>query len=198
MNEKDLNFRPISIDRMVEAVEAVRNRLLKATAALRDAGVEYAVVGGNAVAVWVSRVDRSAVRNTQDVDILVRRADFDQLKAALEAAGFVYRQILGVECFLDHLDAHPRDSVHILFAGEKVRESYLLPSASVEERESGGEFDVIQLEALVRMKLTSFRLKDRVHLMDMIEVGMVDANWIGKFPTELGERLQELIDNPDG
>lgn len=44
----------------------------------------------NAVAAWVSRVDESAVRNTQDVNILLRRADFDRAKKALEAAGFVH------------------------------------------------------------------------------------------------------------
>jgi hypothetical protein len=35
------------------------------------------VAGGNAVAAWVATVDPSAVRNTQDVDILLRRADLD-------------------------------------------------------------------------------------------------------------------------
>ena len=61
---------PFSLDRMVRAVEKVRERLLRATAALEKAGVPYAVAGGNAVAVWVTRVDESAVRNTRDVDIL--------------------------------------------------------------------------------------------------------------------------------
>jgi hypothetical protein len=70
---------------MIEAVQAVRERALRATAALERAGIPYAVAGGNAVAAWVSRVDRAAVRNTQDVDILVRRADFYAVKAALEA-----------------------------------------------------------------------------------------------------------------
>jgi hypothetical protein len=53
---------PFSLDRMVRAVEKVRERLLRATAALEAAGIPYAVVGGNAVASWVSRVDESAVR----------------------------------------------------------------------------------------------------------------------------------------
>ena len=54
---------------MERAVEKVRQRLLRAASALEQAGVPYAVVGGNAVAAWVSRVDEAAVRNTQDVDI---------------------------------------------------------------------------------------------------------------------------------
>jgi hypothetical protein len=57
---------------MVRAVEKVRERLRRATAALEGAGIPYAVVGGNAVASWVARVDEAAVRNTQDVDILLK------------------------------------------------------------------------------------------------------------------------------
>src|SRR5439155_10154337 len=109
--------------RMIEAVEAVRERACRAAAALERAGIPYAVAGGNAVAAWVARVDRAAVRNTQDVDILVRRSDFDAVKAALEAAGFQHHNILDVDCFIDGPDGSPRDAVHILYAGEKVRPS---------------------------------------------------------------------------
>lgn len=54
----------ISLERMVRAVEKVRDRLLRAAKALGDAGAPYAVAGGNAVAAWVSRIDEAAVRNT--------------------------------------------------------------------------------------------------------------------------------------
>src|SRR3954462_3209328 len=66
---------PEILDRMERAVTRVRERLLRATAALNQAGVPYAVVGGNAVASWVATVDEGAVRNTRDVDLLVRRSD---------------------------------------------------------------------------------------------------------------------------
>ena len=49
---------------MTRAVERIRQRLRKATAALEAAGIAYAVVGGNAVAAWVSRVDEAANRRT--------------------------------------------------------------------------------------------------------------------------------------
>ena len=48
------------IERMVLAVENVRERLRRSTAALEAAGIPYAVVGGNAVAAWVSTVDPGA------------------------------------------------------------------------------------------------------------------------------------------
>src|SRR5438067_424270 len=44
------------LDRMERAVAKVRERLLRATAALNQAGVPYAVVGGNAVASWVATI----------------------------------------------------------------------------------------------------------------------------------------------
>ena len=183
--------------RMIEAVQAVRERALRATAALEQAGIPYAMAGGNAVAAWVSTVDRAAVRNTQDVDILIRRSDYPAVKAALEGAGFVEANVMDVACFIDGPDASPRDAVHLLFAGEKVRESYPVPTADVTERVVGEDYSVVSLEALVRMKLNSFRTKDRMHLIDMLELGLIDAGWLPRLIPEHAARLQELLDNPE-
>ena len=98
---------PFSLERMVNAVEKVRLRLLRG-GALEAAKIPYAVAGGNAVALWVLRVDESAVRNTQGVDILLRRGDFDAARRATEDAGFVYRRSAGMEIFLDGPDSKAR------------------------------------------------------------------------------------------
>src|SRR6266481_7948179 len=95
------SYGEVSLERMVSAVEKVRQRLLRAAAALANAGVDYALIGGNAVAAWVSRVDEAAVRNTQDVDILLRRADLPAAKAAMAHSGFVYRHAASLDMFLD-------------------------------------------------------------------------------------------------
>ncbi len=191
-------YEPISWERMIRAVEKVRARLDRAVAALDAAGVPYAVAGGNAVAAWVSRVDESAVRNTQDVDILLRRADFDAAKAALQGAGFIFRHVKSVDMFLDGPAAKARDAIHLVFASEKVVPDYLLPSPDVTEADTTGPFRVVDLEPLVRMKLTSYRLKDQVHLLDMIGVGLIDESWPARFTPELAARLQTLLDNPEG
>jgi hypothetical protein len=155
------------------------------------------VVGGNAVAAWVSRVDEAAVRNTQDVDILLRREDLERAKKALAGAGFIFRRVQSIDMFLDGPDAKARDAVRVVFAGEKVTADSVAPSPDVTEVDDAGPFRVIDLEPLVRMKLTSYRLKDRVHLLDMIGVGLIDASWPGRFSGDLAERLQTLLDNPE-
>lgn len=189
---------PFSLDRVVNAVEKVRQHLLKAAAALRGASVPYAVAGDNAVALWVSRIDEAAVRNTQDVDVLLRHDDFEAAKAALESAGFVYRRVAGVDAFLDSPTAKPRDAVHIVFANEKVRANEPLANPDVAESEDAGLFHVLALEPLVRIKLTAYRDKDRTHLRDLIDVGLIGPDWLSKLPPVLADRLKQLLDNPLG
>lgn len=193
-----VELREFSWQRMIEAVQAVRDRALRATAALEKVGIPYAMAGGNAVAAWVARVDRAAVRNTQDVDILVRRSDLPAITAALEGAGFVRATVMDVVCFIDGPNGSPRDAIHLLFASEKVRESYPLPTADVTECVSADDYTIVTLEALVRMKLNSFRRKDQIHLLDMLALGLIDASWLPRLVPEHAARLQQLIDDPEG
>src|ERR1700757_1027903 len=116
------------LDRMERAVAKVRERLLRATAALNQASVPYAVVGGHAVASWVATVDEGAVRNTRDIDLLVRRGDLAAIAGALEEAGFVRDEVLDVVMFRDGAQGKPSEAIHLLFAGEKARPDHLLPA----------------------------------------------------------------------
>jgi hypothetical protein len=100
--------------------------------------------------------------------------------------------------FLDGPQNRFSDAVHILYAGEKVRAEYTEPAPTVDESELTADYRVLTLLSLVRMKLTSFRDKDRTHLRDMLEVGLIDATWTGRLPPELAARLQTLLDTPDG
>jgi hypothetical protein len=132
------------------------------------------------------------------VDILLRREDLERAKSALAAVGFVYRHSASIDMFLDGPGAKARDAVHVVFAGEKVRPEYTESAPDVAETEASGAMRVLKLEALARMKLTSFRDKDRTHLRDFIEVGLLDASWRDRLPAELASRLQELLDHPEG
>lgn len=192
---------PLGLDswrRSMNAAEKVQQRLLRATAALEQAGVAYAVVGGNAVAVWVGSVDEAAVRLTRDVDLLLRRESLEAAKEALDPAGFLYHETLDVPMFLDGPQANRRDAVHVLLSGDRVRPEDATVVPDVSESAPSERFRVVALEALVRMKLTSFRDKDRMHLRDMLDVGLIDASWPARFPPELAARLQQILDNPNG
>src|SRR5271166_470088 len=142
---------PVGWERALLAAEKVKERLRRATRSLDGAGVPYAVIGGNAVAEWVARIDDEAVRNTRDVDLLVRRADFTAARAALEAAGFVYHHLMDVDVFIDGPQGKPSAGVHLLFAGEKVRPQDDYPAPELAESERAVEFQVVRLLALVRM-----------------------------------------------
>jgi Uncharacterised nucleotidyltransferase len=185
------------LDRMERAVAKLRERLLRATAALNQAGVPYAVVGGNAVASWVATVDEGAVRNTRDIDLLVRRSDLPTITPALEQAGFLRDELLDVVMFRDGPEGKPSEAVHLLFAGEKTRPDHLLPAPEIQTVNDPANFPVIALESLLLMKLMSNRRKDQVHVQDMIGVGLIDQSWLAKLPPELADRLKQLLDTPD-
>ena len=187
------------LERMVRAVEKVRERLLRASKALEDAGVRYAVIGGNAVAAWVATVDEAAVRNTRDVDILLDPDDFALARKALEADGFIYRHVAGIDLFLDGPAAQAADAVHIVFARQKVRPLYVEPAPDVGGTVTLGEgLRVVPLQALVRMKLTSFRDRDRTHLRDLIGVGLITERDLANLSDLLAARLTEILENPEG
>jgi hypothetical protein len=183
---------------MERAVQKVQERLERTATTLEQAGIPYAIIGGHAVRAWVAQADEAAVRATRDVDILLRRSDWPAAIAAMERAGFVYRHARGIDMFLDGPGAKARDAVHVLFAGEKVRPEDPVPTPDVSEAEDVQQHRTLKLDALVRMKLTSFRDKDRMHLRDMIDVELVDESWCSRLPAELAARLQELIDSPNG
>ena len=196
-------LRPVSWQRMSDAIENVRRRLLRAAAALDAAQVPYAIVGDNAVAAWVSRADEAAVRNTRDVDILLRREDLPAATVALEKAGFHHRRIASLgqagamDVFLDGPASNVRDALHIVFAAEKTRADQPEPNARIDESEDAGDFRLISLAALVRMKLSAFRDKDRVHLRDLASVGLLDASWLPRLPETLRARLAEILATPE-
>jgi hypothetical protein len=189
---------------MEKGIDDVRQRLERAVMALAKFGVRYAVAGESAVAAWVSRVDESAVRNTRDVDILLRREDAEKAREALEAAGFVHRRIASLgkagamDVFLDGPDAKVRVAVHVLWAGEKPVPDAIENTPELHETESGEGFALVPLQDLVRMKLISFRDKDRMHLRDLLSVGLIDESWTRRFPEELASRLQIILDDPEG
>ena len=183
-------------NRMERAVEKVNERLRKTVGILEAANVPYAVIGGHAVRAWVAQVDEAALRTTRDVDILVRPNDLPAMIEAMTAAGFYHRVTAGLDMFVEDPDASARDAVHVLLAGNVERGGE--PNPDIEPAARASDFRTVPLETLVRMKLNAFRDKDRVHLRDMISLGMIDETWLDRYPASLQSRLKELLDDPDG
>lgn len=128
----------------------------------------------------------------------VRRSDFDRVKSAIEAAEFKHKCLMDVDCFLEFPDGGPRDAVPLVYAGERVRANHPDVAADVVESEDADEFRILNLHALVRMKLNAFRDKDRVHLRDLIDVGLIDESWCLRLIDEHAQRLRQLLEAPDG
>lgn len=175
------------------AMERVARRLQRVTSALNDAGVRYAVVGGNAVAVWVAKADPAATRTTPDVNVLVLQVDADRIAAAMAAIGFERHDLRRMVLFVDPEEPSKRSGVHLVWAGQKVRSTYAHPAPRTDESILDQQgFWVLDLPALVRMKLTSFRDIDRVHIGDLLRVGMIDARVRSALPDDLTSRLAEI------
>src|SRR5438309_4017104 len=120
-------------EKYLMAMDKVTECLRRITGAFEKDGVPYALVGGQAVALWVATKEPAAVRTTKDVDILLRRDDLPKARAAAASVELDYFEVAGVGMFLERSDPNPRRAVHILWAGEKVRPDSPLPSPTVEE-----------------------------------------------------------------
>ena len=180
------------------AIDRVQQRLMKTAAALEAGGIPYAVVGGNAVASWVGRVDRGATRATKDVDVLVRREDAPQVTRALATLGFRREDLRDIVLFIDPDEPSKKSGVHLIWAQERIRPSYSVLSPGVHESVRDPEgFNVIDLPALLRMKLTSFQPIDQAHVLDMRSVGLLTEAVRASLPAELAGRLAVVESQAD-
>jgi hypothetical protein len=176
------------------AMDDLAARMKRICESLAEHSVPFALVGGQAVVLWVSTRDPAAVRTTKDVDLLLDRGDLPRARAAALTADMDYFELLGVGMFLDRDDPNPRHAVHLVWAGEKVRPEYELPSPPIDERqELSPGLPVVSLAGLVRMKLLSNRDRDRVHLTDMIEVGLIGREMLVGLTPALARRLEGLL-----
>ena len=110
-----------------------------------EARVPCAVVGENAVAAWVSRAAEAAVRHA---------------RVASPGHGGT------LDVFLE--SAEGKSATPCISGEEKTHPDQPEADARIDESEDAGEFRLISLEALVRMKLAAFRDNDRFHLRDRL------------------------------
>ena len=177
-------------DKHVEQLFEVMKRV---HAALTNAGIDYRIVGGMGVFFQVSERDPIAGRLTKDVDIAIKRDDLERIAAAVEAHGFKYRHAAGVDMLVDATQPKLRSAVHFVFIREKVRPEYLEPVPDFSNPTVTQEGLLLaSVPDLLRMKLTSLRLKDKVHIIDMDGVGLITPEIENALPEPLRQRLQQV------
>jgi len=131
------------------------------TAALRAAGVEYAVCGGVAVTI------HGATRSTKDLDVLVRRQDLPRVLDTVRPLGYAYPALPMT------FDAGTAKERHVqrvskLDRGEHLILDLLLAEASLAGMLDGridvtvqeGTLSVVSRETLLRMKRLAGRPQD--------------------------------------
>jgi hypothetical protein len=174
------------VDQLYEVLRRLRT-------ALSNAGIEYRVVGGMAAFFHVSDRDPLRARLTRDVDVAIRRSDLNRIIDAVKPAGFEYRHEAGVDLLVDQTQTKLRSAVHFVFAGERVYPGDLEPVPTMSEPVMSEEgFALVAVADLVRMKLISFRLKDKVHIQDLDGVGLITPEIEESLSPPLRERLREV------
>jgi len=177
-------------DRHVEQLLETVRRLAQA---LTRAGIEYRIVGGVAVFLHVHERDPGAARSTRDVDIAVDRAELQAITDAVRPFGFAYRHAAGVDMLVDAREPKARSAVHMVFVRERVRPEYFEPVPDFSPAVTTTEGILLAPVAdLVRMKLTSYRLKDRVHIQDLDAVGLLPPEKETQLSEALRARLREV------
>lgn len=159
---------------------------------LESAGIPYRVIGGLAAFLHVDGVDPLKARLTRDVDVAIDRGRLEEIRAVVEPHGFKYRHVAGVDMFLIATDPRPRSAVHAVFVGERVRPSDLEPIPGSEPVRAAVGIFIAPVADLVRMKLTSFRLKDKVHIQDLDSVGLITPEIEAGLSEALRARLAEV------
>jgi len=174
-------------------VEQLFEKVRRLHAALQEAGVPYRVVGGVGVFLHVFEQDSGKARMTQDVDVAVARGDLARIAAAGEKHGFRYRHSAGLDMLVDATNPRASTAIQFIFVREKVRPEYVEPVPDFGEAtiSSEGVF-IAPVADLVHMKLTSFRLKDRVHVQDMDSVGLITPEIEAGLSDILRARLAEV------
>jgi hypothetical protein len=187
------------LDVGVRYMNELREKARLVSSTLSKAEIRHAVIGGLAVAAHVARVDPAAQRNTQDLDILLHREEFDAAKKALDGVGYKHRHVKSIDAFLPKdRKASLVEGVHVIWAGEKVRADYVAAAPMLKAGSNYAGPDGVEylgLVELLTMKLTSYRLKDRVHVQDLMEQKLITKQVEAGLTAELRARLEQVKDD---
>lgn len=178
-----------------ERVFELIGTLQKLSLPLEQAGVPHELVGGLAVFLHVENADSTHSSLTRDIDLMIRREDLASTIAIAEKHGFRFRHSAGLDMLLYGETTSARNAVHLLFTGEKVKDSQVEPHPTIRPVRAGlhgQDFLVIAVDDLLRMKLSSYRDKDRVHVRGMDAAGLITPAVERHLNNELAARLHHV------
>ena len=177
--------------------------LQKLSLPLEEAAVPHELVGGLAVFLHVENADSTHSSLTRDIDVMIRRDDLPRVVTIAEEHGFRFRHSAGEDMLLYGEPTSARNAVRLLFAGEKVKPSQLESHSGIHPVRvglHGQDFWVIPVLDLVRMKLSSYRDKDRVHVRGMDAAGLITnahRSWVERsIASPASERSRDRIAEP--
>lgn len=178
-------------ERLFQLASIVR----RITEPLGNKGVPHELVGGMAVLVHLEAADPSLTMLTRDVDLMIRRVDLARVQEIAACHGFNFRHSAGLDMLIGDLSEKARNAVHLIFSGERVREGQVTPNPPILPERGllqGIEVPVIRVPDLVRMKLSAYRDKDRVHVRAIDAAGLVTSEIEAQLLPELRERLKHV------
>lgn len=126
---------------------------------------------------------------------MIHRSDLERVIELAEDHGFRFRHTAGLDMLMYGENISARNAVHLLFTDEKVRPNQATPNPLISpERKQilGKEVWVIRVGDLLRMKLSAYRDKDRVHTRIMDAAGLITPAIELALAPELQARLQHI------
>jgi len=157
--------------------------------------VAHEVIGGLAVLIHVEEAAPEHSVLTRDVDLMIQRSDLERVKEIAARHGFRFRHTAGLDMLIFGPAESARNAVHLIFSGEKVRPQQAVPNPPIHAQRKtilGSEVFVIPVPDLVRMKLSSYRDKDRVHIRSMDAAGLIGPEIEESLPAGLQARLGHI------
>lgn len=162
---------------------------------LMAAGLPHELIGGLAVLVHVEEAAPEYSVLTRDVDLMIRRSDLPQVQEIASQHGFRFRPTAGLDILLYGDADRARNSIHLIFSEERVRPDQAEPNPAIHPEKKtilGVEVFVIPVVDLVRMKLSAWRDKDRVHIRSLDAACLITAEVERALSHELRERLRHV------
>ena len=172
--------------------EQLFDRVQQLHSLLTAAGVSYRIVGGLAVFIHVFERDPIRARLTSDVDAALDRRHLPAVIQAAKTAGWIFQHAAGVDMLVDAAQPIARSAVHLVFLNEKVRQESAEAGPASPPSQTREGIVVASVADLVRMKLTNYRLRDRVHIQDLDGVGLITPDIEEQMPDFLRSRLAEI------